>query len=163
MTAVALLVAAAPGTAQAQLPFRLGGQISWGDDSDVGIGVRYENNLTALGPGVRNLRVIGSFDWFFPGDVGGADVTYWEINANLAWAFRIPGSRIAPYAGGGLNIARVDVDAAGIGGGSNTDVGLNLLGGLSFPSMGKLTPYVEMRVELSGGEQFVLTAGLLFF
>ena len=161
--AFAAVAAAVPVAAQAQLPFRLGGQLSWGDDADLGIGVRYENPLSMFGPTVRNLRVIGSFDYFFPGDRGGFDVTYFEVNANVAWAFSLPRTRISPYAGGGLNIARADVDAAGIGGGSNTEVGFNLLAGTRLPNLGKMTPYVEMRIELSGGEQFVITGGLLFF
>src|SRR3990172_5214395 len=76
-----------------------GGEVSWGDDADVGIGVRYENPLSMFGPTVRNLRVIGSFDYFFPGDQGGTSVTYFEVNANVAWAFSLPRTRISPYAG----------------------------------------------------------------
>ena len=160
VTAVALAVAATPAVSLAQLPFRLGGQLSWGDDKDLGLGIRYENDLTMFGPAVRNLRVIGSFDYFFPGN----NVNYFEFNANVAWGFSIPGSRIAPYAGGGINIARGSVDLpAPLGDRSDTDVGLNLLGGVKFPALGKFTPYTELRLELSGGDQFVITGGLLFF
>mgnify|MGYP001606807906 FL=1 len=152
------VLAAAPAALVAQQPFHLGAQVSWGDDSDVGIGVRYENDLNRLIP-ARNLRVIGSFDWFFPGN----NVDYFEINANVAYQFTLPGSRIGPYVGGGLNIARASVDLPVLGKSSDTQVGLNLLGGLRFPSAGRIRPYVEGRFELSGGEQFVLTGGLLFF
>ena len=44
---------------------------------------------------------------------------------------------------------------------SDTDLGLNLLGGTLF-GRGKVNPFVELRVELAGGEQFVLTGGVLF-
>lgn len=148
-------VSVAPAILAAQQPFHLGAQVSWGDDSDVGIGVRYENDLNRLIP-ARNLRVVGSFDWFFPGN----NVDYFEINANVAYQFTIPSSRIGPYAGGGLNIARA---SGGLGTSSDTQVGLNLLGGLRFPSAGRIRPYVEGRFEFSGGEQFVLTGGILFF
>lgn len=150
-------LAAVPARGQ-ERPFNLGAQLSWGDDADLGLGVRYENRLDRLAPSVP-LRVIGSFDWFFPGN----DVTYWELNANVAYQFTLQNSRIGPYAGGGLNIARASVDVAGVGSASDTEVGLNLLGGIRFPSTGRLTPYVEIRLELGGGEQFVLTGGLLFF
>ena len=151
-------VSVAPAILAAQQPFHLGAQASWGSDSDVGIGVRYENDLNRLIP-ARNLRVVGSFDWFFPGN----NVDYFEINANVAYQFTLPGSRIGPYAGGGLNIARANTDLGVLGRSSDTQVGLNLLGGLRFPSAGRIRPYVEGRFELSGGEQFVLTGGLLFF
>jgi hypothetical protein len=39
-------------------------------------------------------------------------------------------------------------------------VGLNLLGGLKF-ALGSLSSYAEGRFELGGGEQLVLTFGVL--
>ena len=138
-----------PGAAFAQL--ELGPQINWGDDADFGVGGRAVLGIPAGIP----LAAIGSFDIFFPGN----DVNYWEINANAVYKFAIPKSPIVPYAGAGLNIAHASV--SNISGASNTDVGFNLLGGATF-NAGKLKPFAEARIELSGGEQFVLTGGLLF-
>jgi hypothetical protein len=145
---------AVPGAVQAQA--RFGAQLSWSDDFDLGIGARVRAETPRLIPG-SPLAVIGSFDWFFPGN----DVTYFEINGNVAYNFTIAGSPIRPYAGGGLNIARVSFDVAGQSQ-SDTDIGLNLLGGLNFRQVGRLQPFVEIRLEIAGGEQFVLTGGIHF-
>jgi outer membrane immunogenic protein len=145
-----LAAAALPATAQAQA--RFGAQLSYGDDSDLGIGVRVKADTPRLIPG-SPLSFIGSFDWFFPGN----SVDYFEINANLAYNFTVAGSPIRPYAGGGLNLAR-----ASVANNSNTELGLNILGGVNFRAMGRLQPFAEIRLELSGGEQFVLTGGFYF-
>lgn len=92
------------------------------------------------------------------------DWTYLEINANVAYSFPLSGSSsLRPYAGGGLNIARssIDFDLPGLRSTSDTEVGLNVLGGSKFGS-GRLTPFAELRLELGGGEQFVITGGFLF-
>jgi len=138
----------------------VGAQLSWADDTEFGIGARAVLDLAQLSSG---LEAIGSFDYFFPEQPLGADINYWEINANLAYVFQgLPS--LAPYVGGGLNFAHasVSVDALGIPiGASNTELGLNLLGGARF-NMGPVQPFGEMRIELGGGEQFVIAGGVLF-
>ena len=152
----ALLFILSPGALQAQVG--LGGQLSWAEDFDLGIGARATFGLPTTIP----LEIIGSVDYFFPESVPGASVTYWEANANIVYMFQIPASPIAPYAGGGLNLAYGSVDL-GIPGvdASSTQVGLNILGGAKF-NLGPVTPFGEMRFELNGGEQFVISAGALF-
>lgn len=160
------MVAATSAPAAAQAVF--GPQISWGDDSDLGLGARFELPLSQLVTAtdaespVNDMWIIGSFDYFFPGDeMDGMDLTYWEINANLAYPFEVEGIR--PYAGGGLNIAHAGVDFEDntfFPDASETEVGLNVLGGLKF-LLGELDAFAEARIELGGGEQFVLSAGIL--
>ena len=147
------LLAAAPCPATAQTHF--GGQLSWANDFDFGVGGRVEVPLDSWKEG---LKGIGSADFFFPGDV---DVSYFELNAGLAYSFSIEGKAdLLPYVGGGLNLARVSAEFLGetI---SDTEMGLNLLAGSRFGT-GRLKPFAELRIELSGGEQFVLAAGILF-
>lgn len=86
---------------------------------------------------------------------------YLEVNGNLAYPIEMEGLR--PYVGGGLNIARVGVsfDDPAFPDDSQTEVGLNLLGGLDF-LLGSVSSFVETRFERGGGEQFVLSAGVLF-
>jgi len=146
------VIGAADAQAQA-----FGVQGSWGDDTDFGIGARLElglpNLFTTQGPFSRTY-LIGSFDWFFPDfcdDID--DCSYWEINANLA--IPITAQSIDPYVGTGLNIARVAAFDE-----SETEVGLNLLGGIRF-NLGSLGAFTEGRFVLSGAEQFVLTFGVL--
>ena len=104
---------------------------------DFGIGARGTFGLPTTIP----LEIIGSVDYFFPESVPGASVTYWEANANIVYMFQIPASPIAPYAGGGLNLAYGSVDL-GIPGvdASSTLVGLNILGGAKF-NRGPVTPF----------------------
>lgn len=151
---VALLILV-PGTARAQ--FSLGGQLNWGDDVDLGLGVRGAYVLPTTWP----LEIIGSLDYFFPDDVAGIDVSYWEINANIVYLFPVRSFTVSPYAGAGLGIAHASVESDLVGMSvSDTDMGLNILGGTKF-NVGQLKPFVELRLELGGGEQFVFTGGAM--
>ena len=136
-------------------------QADWGSDTDFGLGARAVFGLRSLFPKTP-LDAHVSFDYFFPSSTGGVDVTYWEINGNVG--YRIPKVRgnLAPYVGGGLNVAHASASIGGTSA-SDTKVGLNLLGGTTFGrAASKMKPFVEGRVTLSGGEQFVLTGGVRF-
>ncbi len=149
----ALLLAAAPPALHAQGgPIRLGPQINYGDDTDAGVGIRLETRFSSA----PDWRFAGSFDLFLPD----GPLEYWEVNANILRSFRIAGSDVAPYVGGGMNLAHMSVD--GVPNSDDTDLGINLAGGLRFNTGTRISPFFELRVELSGGEQAVLTAGLLF-
>jgi hypothetical protein len=150
VAATAALLVMTPAALAAQV--NLGGQASWADDADLGLGARVAVGLPAV-----PLEAIGSFDYFFPD----GDVDYWEINANVAYSFSLPASPVTPYAGGGLSYAHVSADLPTGGSASDSEVGLNVLGGVKF-SLPRLQPFAEARVELGGGEQFVLTGGLMF-
>ena len=68
---------------------------------------------------------------------------------------------LKPYVGGGLNIARVSVDLGSFGSASDTEIGLNVLGGLKLNLSG-LDAFTEARLSLGGGEQFAVMFGILF-
>ena len=145
-----------PSAAYAQLD--LGGQLSWADDFDLGLGGR-----VVLGLPFEQvpLEAIGTFDYFFPDeDAPGVDVTYWELNTNVVYRIPVQVPMLTPYAGAGINIAHASVDSDLIDM-SDTDVGINLLGGIKY-NAGPVTPFAELRFELDGGEQFVLSFGALF-
>lgn len=147
VAAAASMLLAAPSSAQVHF----GPQVSLADDVDVGLGGR----VVAGVPHYRGLEFAGTFDVFFPG----GDLDYFEVNGNLLYNFEIQGSTsVRPYAGGGLNLARIDHPTTG----GDTELGLNLAGGAKFTTDGPLTPYLELRAEISGGEQIVLTVGALF-
>ena len=162
---VCLVVACALGAREVDAQERqnrqiyLGPQLSYGSSAKLGLGGRLHANLRSP----DRLVIIGAFDWFFPDEGPGESRTYWELNGNVAYRFKIEGTTaVAPYAGGGLNIAHSSRRAEGEGdGSSHTDLGVNLLGGTTFGS-GSVLPFFELRVELAGGEQFVLTGGVLF-
>ena len=139
-----------------------GVQLDWGSDPNFGIGGRGVFPLQSLFPKTP-LDGIVSFDYFFPGN----SVKYWEINGNVAYRFVVPrSSSLAPYAGGGLNIAHASFSTT-VGtttvSGSDTKAGLNLLGGTTFRVKGSnLIPFAEARGEIGGGKTFILTGGVRF-
>lgn len=143
----------APTQAEAQL--QLGPTVAFHDDADFGVGAMVGLGIPALGEGVNFL---GDFTYFFP-DVDNLD--YWEINGNITYDIPVEGAAVAPFLLGGLNIAQASVDVVGVGDASDTEMGLNLGGGMRFDA-GSLEPIVGARVELSGGEGFVVFASLPF-
>lgn len=150
------MLALTPAIATAQV--RFGAHLNWGDDADFGLGGRVSVPLTTKTP----LEIQGSFDYFFPSVPAGGDLTYWEINGNLVYLVPIQRSSLSPYVGGGLNIAHASLRVGTISGGDE-EVGLNLLGGLAFKlKNSRVRPFVEVRAEVKGGEQVVLSGGVQF-
>jgi hypothetical protein len=144
----------------------------WSDDADFGVGGRVIVNLDKQ---LKGLEAVGSFDYFFPsaGDVGDiegdgvdVDVTYFEVNLNAVYKFKLENSSLTPYVGSGLNIAHGNVGASvdlgdfgSVGGSvSNTEVGLNILGGVIINKKF----FVEAKFEAGGGEMFVVSGGIRF-
>src|SRR5437899_2225369 len=143
-----------------------GPELNWSSDVDFGIGARGVFPLHSLFPKTP-LDGIVSFDYFFPSHPSGTSAHYWEINGNVAYRFTVPArSSFRPYAGGGLNVAHASASAT-VGtttvSASDTNAGLNLLGGTTFKLKGsKLTPFVDARGEIGGGKTFILTGGVRF-
>ncbi len=162
------LAGVAAGTPAMGQGIDLGAQVSSGDDSDFGIGGRL---LVDLGPLDAGLRLVGSFDLFFPDDleidaVGAgvdADVDYWEANVNLLYTLGLPVVPLTPYVGGGLNLAHIQVSGSPGGefDGEDTRSGVNALIGAEL-DLGSVSPFGEFRYEIEGGEQWVFTVGLVF-
>lgn len=144
----------------------LGPQASNAEDMDLGLGARA---ILDLGPLDFGLRLVGSFDLFFPDDliVEGseveADVDYWEANVNLLYTLGLPVIPLTPYVGAGLNIAHIQVQNSPDGAfdEDRTDSGVNLLGGIEL-ELGSVSPFLEFRYEIEGGEQWVVTGGIVF-
>jgi hypothetical protein len=84
------------------------------------------------------------------------DLDFFEINANLTYDIPIEDASVLPFALAGLNLAR-----ASVGDFSNTEIGLNVGGGLKFGA-GALQPLVGVRLELEGGDGFVIFGALPF-
>ena len=140
---------------------KVGGQVTFGDDADFGIGPRAEVSLPWIAPGIR---VAGSFDYFFPdsglGDPGG-DYDYRELNFNVLGDISLPDvTNLVPYVGGGVNVAWESVPTDGMEGPEERLFGLNVVAGFRFPLVG-FTPFVEARYELEGGQQLLVAGGIL--
>ena len=160
LSGVAALMLAA-GTAQAQVrtspgirePARFGFQVSYGDDSNFGVGGRVRYGMQSLFPNAP-LSSIASAEIYFPGN----SVTWLDFNYNVVYNFRPAGApKLTPYAGGGLNFVHVSG-----GGTSASRLGLNVLGGTEFRSTGRVTPFAEIRLSMGDASQLVLTGGIKF-
>lgn len=164
LAAAALVALMGAGDLQGQVAF--GAQGNWGSEADFGVGGRV---LIDLGQAVPGLDIAGDFNYFFPDEeTDQADLTWWEINGNAQYAFPIEESSVRPYLAAGLNVTRIEVDVDGGQdgpgfdfSGDNTEVGLNLGGGIKFPA-GSVTPYIEGRAVVSDADQVVVTGGILF-
>lgn len=156
MLAAAALFFAVPTAAVGQVS--LGPQLSFGDDTDIGIGGRVLANVESL----EHWDFLGSFDVWFLDDGPNTDRSAWEANGNLAYNFIVEDSSLHPYAGGGLSIFHFSAENRDTGAEfDDTDLGVNFLGGLKFPGQ-SVTPFVELRVAVEGADQLVVTGGLLF-
>lgn len=144
LAAVLTLVLVLPGTADAQ--FYVGPQLNVATETDVGVGARVLANVERM-----NLELVGSLDLYFPD--GPTD--FWELNANTFYHFHLPENpAVLPYLGGGLNVANIS------NGGDQTEVGVNLGGGVRFP-FDNISPFIEGRTVISDLDQAVFTFGFL--
>jgi len=133
-----------------------GPQASFADEADLGLGARAHWTMKTRLP----LALIGTFDYFFPSTEAGVDASHWELNSNLAYQF---GRRWRPYVGPGLNFAHRSANFTGTEfSGSDSGVGMNVLGGVRRVDGRKRQYFAEARYEIGGGEQFLVTAGVLF-
>lgn len=152
--AVAAALVAVPAAANAQAT--LGPMLAFHDDADFGIGAALTVSADAIDP---RVDFMADFAWFFP-DLEGLD--YFELNGNLLYDFLLEESTAVPFVLGGLNIASSSYDPPGPGGGAdNTEIGLNLGGGIKF-NAGTFRPMVGARFEISGGEGVVIFGTIPF-
>jgi opacity protein-like surface antigen len=150
---ILMVVVASPSPAQV----RFGANLSWADDTDVGLGARLS---FGLGSASQRRPVEGyvTFDYFFPDTFD-----YWEVTGNVAYRFTTTGSA-KPYGGAGLGYGNssIDTGSPGLGFGSGSDFFLNLFGGVRFQMLGSVQPFAEARFELGDGSQLVLVGGVFF-
>jgi hypothetical protein len=150
--AIAAALVAVPSFAQAQAT--LGPQVAYHNDFDFGVGAALTLSADAIH---EQVDFLFDFAWFFP-EVDGVD--YFELNGGLMYDFLLEESTVTPFALAGLNVASISVDTP-FGGGDNTELGLNLGGGLKF-NAGSLRPTVGVRLEIEGGDGFVIFGTIPF-
>lgn len=84
------------------------------------------------------------------------------VVVNFDVLYELQAQSVEPYVGGGLFWSRASVSVAGISV-SNSDIGLNLKGGVVFsPPGNKLRPFAEGVIRIEGGSSLLLKGGLLF-
>jgi hypothetical protein len=151
--AVALVgMLAAPSVVQGQT--EAGPMLAYHTDAEaIGVGGFLSIPLPQLGEG---FGVVPNLIWWFP-DAG----TMFEVNGDVTYAFPVAAdSPVLPFAFAGLNVFRFSFDVPGGGSFSNTDVGLNLGGGVQFPS--SLNPFAGAKFEIQDGTGFVIFGGIGF-
>jgi hypothetical protein len=122
----------------------------------------YHTDVEAVGVGaflgiplasIEGVQLVPNFLWFFPDNYD-----YFEINGDVVYNFMVAAdSPVQPFAFGGLNIGRFSSDF----GGSNTEVGLNIGGGVNFVA-GSLNPFAGAKFEIQDETGFVIFGGLGF-
>lgn len=112
-----------------------------------------------------DLSIAPSVEYVFTEDFDGggfvADVStsYIQINGDVIAKFA-PNGSIAPFAGAGLAYGIFSAESGGFDA-SSSDIGLNLLGGVSFPgAFGFAEPYVNGRLTLIDGSAISIIGGL---
>lgn len=160
------------GSAHLSAQTSVGVQASFGTEGNFGLGVRLRQDVSSLIEDVSGLLGTVSFDYFFaedpiqihvPEETLSFEVSYFEINANVSYDLPIARLRFLPYVGSGLNIARTSVQLSDESGSitiADWVGGLNVLVGATFGS-GPFRPFMEIRVERAGGEQVVISGGLI--
>lgn len=141
-----------PGVVQGQTT--IGGALAYHTDMEaLGIGAYATFGVPQLH---ENISISPSFILYFP---DGVDA--FEINGDVIYSFPVSGdSPVLPFALAGLNIFRVSASAGGFSV-SNTDIGLNLGGGVVF-SMESVRPVAGAKFEIQDGTGFVIFGGVGF-
>jgi hypothetical protein len=142
--AALLLLAPAPASAQTDFGVRAGAYL---EDADPFVGLEV-------------LTRMGSSDWFFNPNVEFVFADQRDRitgNFDFHYDFRVTGDYYL-WAGAGPAVLFTDGDGARD---SETDAGLNLLGGIGW-RLSNLTPYAQVKVVVSDDSELVAAVGVRF-
>ena len=159
----ALVLTAAFSAPRAEAQFSLMPYLGYNLDSEgglVGIGAEFAAPFSA---GNLELAIRPSVEYVFVEDIElfGTEIntTLLQINADVVTRFSATPS-FQPYAGAGLGILYASVESGGQSV-SDTELGINVLGGLEFPGvLGFGDPFVQGRLTIADGSAIAILAGL---
>ncbi|MFH5832435.1 outer membrane beta-barrel protein [Halalkalibaculum sp. DA3122] len=144
---------------------KIGGGLIFGsgvtgiDQVDNDLGIRVDGIYTIN----EEFRAGADLGFYFPHEENGFKQTVWELNFNGNYIFHSE-EELLLYGLGGLNITSISFDQSSQGftaSGSDSEVGLNLGGGLEYGlNFGDL--FAELKYVLSDADQLVLGAGVRF-
>jgi hypothetical protein len=125
-------------------PMQFGPRIGYNFDAEeFSIGAHLIKPLTSA------IAIYPSFDYYMV-DAG----TLFGINADLR--YQMPADNLQwLYLGAGLGITRFSYE-----GFSNTDTGLNLIGGFQPAGRGRIKPFAEARLGIGDGSSFAVFGGI---
>jgi len=142
----------------AQAQFRIGPSISFGTDTDLGLGVKAKFDLD------EKFKISPSFNFLASSSddtpIGKVKSSVFEINGDVHYAFSDNGN-VLFYGLGGLNIGVGSVSVAGSSS-SSTDIGLNLGAGGEYVIGEKFNAFTEAKFGIGGVSQLLITAGIYF-
>ncbi|WP_022836352.1 outer membrane beta-barrel protein [Salisaeta longa] len=160
LSVLAVLLLLLPASATAQTTVEVGPRlgISLGDAADIG-GDIFLGADARISSASLPVVINPAFDYYFVSTDG---VSLFNVSLNALYEFTGSDQVFTPYAGGGLGIVRTSFDAGSFGTGSDTDIGLNLVGGAKFQT-GSLQPFVQAKAKVGGDVSlFNIMGGLLF-
>lgn len=119
--------------------------------TNVGLGAKFQWNV------IDRLRLEPSFNFFFKKDF----VSMWDLNANVHYQFPVA-AKVDLYPLAGLSVLGAKASVLGFST-TDTEIGLNLGGGVDFDLSDKLVLNVEAKYKI-GGEwsRFILSAGVAY-
>ncbi len=127
--------------------------------SNVGVGLAYGSEIESAGIGVNGefaasseINISPSFIYYF----GKNNVSMWELNGNINYIFSENSATV--YGIAGLNLTGIKFD----GGGSDSELGLNLGIGANFDAGKSFTPFAEAKYVLGNYDQLSLFGGVRF-
>jgi hypothetical protein len=151
-----LLAFALPLASQAQ--WRLGTHAGYDVDvKEILIGVNAQFTIPGAAISGVPLQFNPGFD-FYPGV--GDGVSYWSADMDAHYPIQARGFN--PFVGGGLYMSRASVDAGTLGSFSDTNMGVNLMGGAEFGNHDVVRPYAEGKLRVGSGSTFIIKGGVSF-
>jgi hypothetical protein len=141
---LALLVGVSAAAEAQSGPMQFGPRVGYNFDAEeFSIGAHLIKPLTSA------IAIYPSFDYFLV-DAG----TLFGINADLR--YQMPAENLQwLYLGAGLGITRFSYE-----GFSNTDTGLNLIGGFQPVGTSRIKPFAEARLGIGDGSSFAVFGGI---
>ncbi|MDX2304245.1 MAG: outer membrane beta-barrel protein [Microscillaceae bacterium] len=155
----AIFVFAFSSLSKAQVGIHLGGGLIYGTEVEqLGLNGRATFRF-------GNWRIAPGVDYFFPEKSGGLKVTVWSVNVDGNYVFDLPSGLVSPYVLAGLNFTtltvKLDDNSLFDEDGSNTELGLNIGGGVDF-NLKVVNPFIEFKYVLGEADQGVLAFGVKF-
>ncbi len=156
--ALVLLVFASTDSTAQQIGFKgIGGRLGLVSSGGSTIIFGVHANLGEI---IENLVIFPSIDYWSKNNTG-----VFSINGNVRYYFPT-GGNIDFFAGGGLSLMRwswdgYDTGLGTVGGGSDIDFGLNLLGGVDIPVQDNLVASAKIIFN-THGDQLKIMGGITF-
>lgn len=117
----------------------------------------------------KNIAITPSFTYYFPKEViGDFKLKWFEINADANYYFEVSNPKIKPYGLAGLNLSIVSVPSFSFGflgkteETSQTKLGINIGGGADFNIDKNITPFTQIKYNLSEFDQLSIMIGVRY-